>query len=409
MSLRPEYYNERNIHDLSPPPPPPEMPPLPPGKAPGRLLKGDSWRPQNEFSFRNNDAAPQYPQGHDSNRRGQGDGYRTRRKHQTNPNRNRGRPTHGVRVATAERPLLSVKQDGFEKMLGTTDDANVIKRFLSANDMSDSEEEQMDESESDKNETGGVNLKTPSTDITLDGATADIVEPPAKRRALGMTKTGLGGQENVPKWSNPDPYTVLPPINDSTRKRKDVVKLIRKARIVTEKEVAEQSQVAANDDFISLGSGDELPVANDEASSPFPTAEMNGLGMPGAPSGPRQFSHLQHLRDHDVQSATASAPGTQSFPVSANTMGPPPGLVRDNTGMTTVNVKPAQDAALGNRKRSHGDTIKSTLPPRVKHKGEPAAVLNGSLIKDWIPDRKMDPTPWVDYESSSLSENAGFR
>lgn len=400
MTYRPEDYKERDIHDLSPPPPPPEMPPIPPGALPSHLRKGDCWRPRRDFSFRNSDTAPQYPQGQDPNRSGLGDGYHTRRKHQTNPNRNRGRYAYGVRVATAERPLLSVKQDGFERMLGMTEDASATKHFLSASDMSDSEEEQMEESESDKDETGGVSLMKPTMDTMLDGTTPDIVEPPAKRRALGPTKSGLGGEENIPKWSNPDPYTVLPPVNDLTRKRKDVVKLIRKARIVTEKEAVEQSQVAANDDFISFG--DEVPEVDDEASSPLRTdTGMDGLGMPGAPSGPKNFSYLQYLRDQGVQSARA--PGTQSLPALASTMGPPPGLVRAN------DTNAGQDPALGNRKRTHDDTIKGELHPREIRLSELAATWKGSLSRDWMPDRKTNLTPWVDPESNYVCENAGFR
>lgn len=408
MSYRQEDYNRRNIYGRSPPPPPPEMPPLSPNTRPGHLGRRDSSRTRNEFSFRNNDAAPQYPRETDSYRPGQRDGYRHRRKHQTNPNRNREKFASRVRVATASRPLLSVKQSGIEQTLGMSDDLNTTKHFLMANDMSDSEEEQMEESESDNDETAGVSLIKPSIDAVLENTTSDIVDPPAKRRAFGLTNSGLESETDIPKWSNPDPYTVLPPTNEA-RKRKDVVKLIRKARIVTEKGVVEQNQVAANDDFISFGYGDELATDEEEGSfsSPLSDAGIDKRDVPKAPLGPKGFSHLQHLRDQDFQSS--GPPGVGSSSVSANIMGPPPGLVRDNPGMATFKTEPMQDAALGNRKRTHDDRIKSTFEPTVKRKARFSESSIGSLTEDWFPTRNVDPTPWVNDESNFPCENAGFR
>ena len=83
---------------------------------------------------------------------------------------------------------------------------------------------------------------------------------------MDLSDGGGGGrqqQPSAPKWSNPDPYTVLPPPSSDTRGKKlDVVKLIRKARVETssEKKPAERDAVASNEDFISFGDVDEAPV-----------------------------------------------------------------------------------------------------------------------------------------------------
>lgn len=57
-----------------------------------------------------------------------------------------------------------------------------------------------------------------------------------------------------PKWSNPDPYTVLPPEPvELPGKKKDVVKMIRKAKVeMTKPNMEGVNPVTANDDFISF-------------------------------------------------------------------------------------------------------------------------------------------------------------
>lgn len=294
-------------------------------------------------------------------------------------------------------------------MFGTVGDMNGTRRFLSANDMSDSEEEQMEESESDKDESGGVSLNKPGTGIAFDGATGDSIEPRTKRRALGLSNSGLEGEANIPRWSNPDPYTSLPPTDD-LRKRKDVVKIIRKARIVVEKQVVPQNQVAANDDFISFGFEDESSSTDDVAPSRSASkdVELRGQGAPGAPSGPSRSSHLNSLRDQSLQ----SAPGSQGVSISAESMGPPPGLeslTQAAPRVGKIEFDLDQDLALGNRKRNHDDEITGAARPPGKRQKGSLQSAQGSLTEDWFPIEHADSAPWLVYGSTCQSESAGFR
>ena len=88
----------------------------------------------------------------------------------------------------------------------------------------------------------------------------------------------------TPKWSNPDPYTALPPPPEATGKRTDVVKLIRKAKISDDLD-KESTDLAKNADFISF---DMLDGGFDEP--------------PDVPTGPKADNH-DHLgkrkRDHE--------------------------------------------------------------------------------------------------------------
>lgn len=112
-------------------------------------------------------------------------------------------------------------------------------------------------------------------------------ERPRKRRAMGFD----GPQENTaapppppaaPKWSNPDPYTALPPPSEQTNKRIDVVKLIRKARLDNAAKANENDAVKENSDFISLGA---MPDPEPESNAPA-NAPKGPRGQDSMDSGP---------------------------------------------------------------------------------------------------------------------------
>ncbi|KAJ6184323.1 hypothetical protein N7519_005624 [Penicillium mononematosum] len=148
--------------------------------------------------------------------------------------------------ATSDRPLLSSKRESPPQRLDS--ETKPEFKFAPLSALSDSEEAEMDMSdESD-------------------------AERPRKRRALALD----GPQETapapppVPKWSNPDPYTALPPPAETTNKRVDVVKLIRKARLEVAPKTDETDAVKQNSDFISLGMGFETEVSESNAPENAP-------------------------------------------------------------------------------------------------------------------------------------------
>jgi non-canonical poly(A) RNA polymerase PAPD5/7 len=97
--------------------------------------------------------------------------------------------------------------------------------------------------------------------------------PPRKKRAVEPVVVPTVEQ---PKWSNPDPYTALPPPDETQVKRPDFVKLIRKARIsaTAADPLAGGDAVTTNVDFISFGADDD--DFEDENAPPE-----------NAPSGPK--------------------------------------------------------------------------------------------------------------------------
>ncbi|KAL8801289.1 MAG: hypothetical protein Q9182_004554 [Xanthomendoza sp. 2 TL-2023] len=237
----------------------------------------------------------------------------------------------------------------------------------------------------------------PTSGFELDHAER-TVEPPAKRRATAAVKDSKQ-EASVPQWSNPDPYTVLPPVDEAQRKRKDVVKIIRKARIAAEKETTVKNQVAANDDFISFGN-----IPDEERRSSSPSESDQG---PELPTGPRSFSHLSNLHGPHHH----GAPGTTEIKQPVKDLGPSPGLTNGSRAKPEPAVRrreyyPEQAEALGNRKRTHDDEIKGeAIKLPVRGRKPPAS---GSLLRNWKPLENTNPTPWI-IDDHPATANAGFR
>lgn len=245
-----------------------------------------------------------------------------------------------------------------------TEDNRGGKRFISLDDLSDSQEEEMDvESQSeagpdDGNKEGGLNVKQSSTE--------DPNEPPKKRRARGIQRANDTASLVVPKWSNPDPYTTLPPLDESQKKKKDVVKLIRKARIASTHRDSPSNGLEANADFISLNFGDEVEE-DIESNQEYKMSEDTPSTKLKAPSGPRSL------------------------------------------GQTTQNMQPLSasgaDDALGSRKRTHRDEIKDMGPPQPR--ADNRVSKGPEILRAWRAEGNVNPVPWCDVDHST-TQNLGF-
>ncbi|KNG49687.1 poly rna polymerase cid14 [Stemphylium lycopersici] len=211
---------------------------------------GDSYRPggerngnRSQFTFESNHPAPRFPPSGPSaprgpsgsaasRRRGRGGGARGSSRADGRNNANGFCRGGFKKAAPHERALLQHRDAGTpERALGVEADSN---RFQNPEDLSDDDEADMDV-ESDDSEQGGSGNK-----------------PKAAR-----TQVKRADGDSVPKWSNPDPYTALPPPDETTGKKTDFVKLIRKAKNQEAEKAAAHNSVVANDDFISFGDDDD--------------------------------------------------------------------------------------------------------------------------------------------------------
>lgn len=205
---------------------------------------GDNYRPTGAQQGRNNSDftfshdGPRFPPAGPANagpparRRNQrGGGQRDSRRGDGKGFRGRGGGRGGYRKPGAhERALLKVQDRGSpERTLGVADGSN---KFMDVEDMSEPEVEGP----------GGAS----SDETTETGA-----------QKVARTANGRADGDSVPKWSNPEIYSALPPPEELRPGKKiDFVQLIRKAKNEAADKADSNNAVAANDDFISFGDDD---------------------------------------------------------------------------------------------------------------------------------------------------------
>ncbi|KAI1816537.1 hypothetical protein GGS20DRAFT_213750 [Poronia punctata] len=368
--------------------------------------------PRGEFTFRQ-DA----PGGINSYRPDRSDAY-TGRHHESRRTRG-GQPYSQSRrngpyqrrgpEKASDRILLSKKFDEeSEPMLG---DRTARASYRNIDDLSDSDETDMDISD-----TGEADVNT--------------AEPPAKR---ARTNTAAVNQtQDAPKWSNPDPYTALPPPDTNARK-KDVVQLIRKARVEAEAQKLAVSAEAA--DFISCD------LSDDDSTFKLPQA---GANEEDTNAHSTSFNGLKRTKDNAPKSINTSNNGyqTSTAPVNPSLALPlkPPVSVHSQTADPAVPLddnQPTQppqsvqhtqsqsqshrstkqgdtksapvdlvaSTSLGNRKRNIDDEIKL---PHAHLKKVNRMASAGGIVAGWEPAPGEDPCPWAVVDHST-TPNEGTR
>lgn len=245
-------------------------------------------------------------------------------------------------------------------------------RFKPLELLSDSGEEDMDLNSSDESTRAAARLRGEQA-VKPEEDSDDDEHPRAKRARLG-SPTAAKLQE-APKWSNPDPYTALPPPGESHAKGKDVMRLIRKAKVDA---IRTQDSKAASGDFISLDFNN--PNDDDDDSSSSSVVERS---PPPPRSQHRSFSHLDNLHPNRTTSANASESsravqrGTPDLADNVDVWPP-------NSTLQTAIAK--QDAAALASQPARQNGRKRKQPTRD----------TGSLNGAWeIYDESVDPTPWL--------------
>ncbi|KAF6816401.1 poly(A) RNA polymerase cid14 [Colletotrichum sojae] len=337
----------------------------------------DGYRPpQGDFTFRMEKPAGVADFSNSYRPRQGNDGRRSRGRGGPFAGRGRGRGGY-QKIIPAERELLRSRKDGVDENLVNDADAGITYRDV--DELSDDDEADMDISDNSDDE----------------------ADQPSSKRVRRDENDESGN--SVPKWSNPDPYTALPPPDaDAQRKKRDMVKLIRKARVDNEAAADKLAASTEADEFISFdleaGADDQeeeiiLPPSQSPSPSPVPAPPPGPPPLLAAapasrepPSGPRADLDKQPASRHANASATSTAPST---PVNNNR---PAGLP----------AKPlVPDDALGSRKRTADDQIKPpTYGPLKKANKMP---VGGDVLPEWVISRNEDSTPWVKTDHSKSS------
>lgn len=267
-----------------------------------------------------------------------------------------------------------------ELMLG---DLSARTTYRALDEMSDSDEAEMEISGEES------------------GAESDSAGPePAAKRVKTAAVAGKEDNEEkqAPKWSNPDPYTALPPPDEQSRKKLNMVQLIRKARVEAEAKKGLDKDESA--DFIACDFSDE---DGDE-----PPTNGNALAPSFAPKGPSASRTPANLPPRPPSPHDRRPPPPPSSP-------PPPPPPRDDnprtlngassksTGRATVDMTPS--AALGNRKRGIDDKIKM---PHATLKRVNRAPTTGKIVTEWTARGEEVPCPWATQDHSD-TPNMGVR
>ena len=189
-----------------------------------------------------------------------------------------------------------------------------------------------------------------------------------------------------PKWSNPDPYTVLPPPGESQAKGKAVMKLIQKQKVEA---VQADDKKAAADDFISLNFDD------DDASDDDGSSSGNVVQVSGQSTSTPAFSHLDHLhpdrsRNTSERSSGSGLPTPRDGAASVDVWPPPPADVSGKPILETAIER--QDAAAIASQPSQKRGRK-----RKFDRGTDVGDIDASWrVRDH--DTDVDPTPWLNIE-----------
>ncbi|KAH9216682.1 hypothetical protein DL95DRAFT_362981 [Leptodontidium sp. 2 PMI_412] len=284
----------------------------------------------------------------------------------------------GPRLASEREFLKTNRAPTPELMPGMDEDVVAGAKYMAVDDMSDSDEVEMDMSD--------------------DG---DEDQQPKKKQVRNDGKAADG--DSVPRWSNPDPYTALPPPDETRTKKKDVVKLIRKARVTSSSE--HTSKPAAADDFISFDFSDDEEQEQDQEDDYM----ARGFGAPTPPKGPRElvgsvndFNPPRGPAVQHIEQPRLSLPKkpdfidhNQSNDTSFNTKqnGKTPATSKKNV------VDLTSDPALGSRKRDFRDEIKAAPILHPTGKGKPGKV-DGQILKNWVARPDLPAAPWLGMDHS---------
>ena len=244
--------------------------------------------------------------------------------------------------------------------------------------------------ESSSEEGGDVNS---AIDLTND---SDMEEGEVPRKRI-KTEVAAAPEPPVPKWSNPDPYTSLPPPESLGAPKKDIVHVIRKSKIDSAPKSDSNNAVKENADFISFSFDDGM--ANGEVSddSDFVNKSKAPASAPVAPSAmTRQEKPSGKEATNGFQLGTYSTsfqPINSHAPRSAmdDTVGPPPPPPAGLIMPTDEELVTKFDAGTKGKKR----------------KREEQAKAPGAIVQEWEAN-DSDPTPWYTVDHSRTA-NLGLR
>jgi len=210
--------------------------------------------------------------------------------------------------------------------------------------------------------------------VDLTGDSDDDAEAPRKR-----TKVHAQPEIAAPKWSNPDPYTALPPPETLGAPKKDIVQAIRKAKVEAAQMTNSRSAVKENVDFISFNFDDDFDngEVNDESDSSVEEVQP-----------PAGFSHRDRLHANMSTQPTPQAQSSVSRSTNAQLPRRPSALADVGPPSPPLDFVMPTDEELMDQ---YVDGGKSRGKKRKYEDFKPSTVHD--VIEEWEPNH-TDPSPW---------------
>ncbi|KIW08033.1 uncharacterized protein PV09_00977 [Verruconis gallopava] len=289
---------------------------------------------------------------------------------------------HGPQPAH-ERKILHADNDKEGTPERLTGMAEGISRFKTVDDLFESESEGE----------AAMDLENP--------VNGNDDEPSAKRTRTDGDNSAPGEK---PKWSNPDPYYLIPPLDESRGKRKDVVQLIRKAKVEIDRvaSAVPANAVTQNADFIGFGDDDNEDADADEESStkePSEEGEVDSdeqlaadpansttMGASTSSSSKSHFSHLRNLHQMPAPKPSQDLNALASAP-QVTTKGSEEALDEARELLAEINAE--DDAAL----QLHGHVS-------TKHGKKRKLGADGEITDSWAAKDRASSVPWyIDHSA----------
>lgn len=355
----------------------------------------DNDRDPRDFSFRMNEGStPSFAPSNDQ-QYGNGERRRSRRNQGGVKNQpGRGRPNHRggrgrfIPKAAYDRAIMRAQREPTPEQLKGMGDGQT--RFKILDDESDTSSEAMDLGTPDDDHR--KNAVDGAVDLTADDSD-DEEHPRAKRARIGTPVV----EETKPKWSNPDPYTALPPPAEGKKVGENLLKLMRKAKNEIAKD--DSTKAAGASDFISLNFDDE--EEDDDEGEVVEISSDDGLPAEAAaaqPVGGRStFSHLDNLHPDRYAAPPSPPPGIgvsapsglpQVPPMGKLDVWPPPPPPPPKADQDTLQVAQAverQDVSAAPTQRAQ---------KAAKRKREREQKAQGEVNEEWDAYGDVEPTPW---------------
>lgn len=315
---------------------------------------GQSHRPEHDFSF--NASGPRAPNGFGP------DAAHSSRDRPRRFDRDGGRPRYDGRGRGSGAPRGRGRGFGPKP----AHDRAILSKMAGSRETTPEQFEGMDD--------GKSRFKDVAESSEADDSGDDA---PRKRTKIEVTDAPA-----APKWSNPDPYTALPPPETLGAPKKDIVQTIRKAK---NDQASKVDKVADNSDFISFNFDDDDEDAAMDPPSP-PVAKSP------ARTGEPTFSHRDSFHRKTSTTSTPQTNGASSAsftPINQRSQAP----VSISSDSDDADPRPSIVAESVSR------------PPKRKSRDTRQM---GDVTEDWHAVDGQPIAPWCarDY---STTEDLGLR